>query len=82
MDSSCWTCVSLNKNRRWRWREDGIWLAGQKSLSSWIGGWYGVRNRHKFEPAGIGTGSEPRSHVEMVRPVRFWASDLNWIGPV
>ncbi|KAF2555165.1 hypothetical protein F2Q68_00017059 [Brassica cretica] len=89
MDSSCWTCVSLNKNRRWRWREDGIWLAGLKSLSSWIG-WYGMRNRHKFgdenlirfkEPAGIGTGSEPRSHVEMVRPVRFWASDLNWIGP-
>ncbi|KAF3508726.1 hypothetical protein F2Q69_00003274 [Brassica cretica] len=38
MDSSCWTCVSLNKNRRWRWREDGIWLAGLKSLSSWIGG--------------------------------------------
>ncbi|KAF3610640.1 hypothetical protein DY000_02049619 [Brassica cretica] len=74
MDSSCWTEDSLNKNRGWRWREDGIWLAGMKSLSSWIGGWYGVKNRHKF-------GAEPRSHVEMVRPVRFWASDLNWIGP-
>ena len=34
-----------------------------------------------LEPAGIGTGSEPRSHVEMVMPVRFWARDLNWIGP-
>ncbi|KAF3590738.1 hypothetical protein DY000_02024208 [Brassica cretica] len=103
MDSSCWTCVSLNKNRGWRWCEYGIWLAGLKSLSSWIGGWYGVRNHHKLgggkldkirdcfkpnrstrrlkEPAGIGTLSEPSSHVEMVRPVRFWASDLNWIGP-
>ncbi|KAF2555749.1 hypothetical protein F2Q68_00017060 [Brassica cretica] len=48
MDSSCWTCVSLNKNMGWRWREDGIWLAGLKSLSTWIGGWFGVRNRHKL----------------------------------
>ncbi|KAF3585856.1 hypothetical protein F2Q69_00030916 [Brassica cretica] len=68
-------------NSGWRWREDGIWLAGLMSLSSWIGRWDGVKNRHKFEPVGINTGSEPRSHVEMVRPVRFWASDLNWIGP-
>ncbi|KAF2565880.1 hypothetical protein F2Q68_00026308 [Brassica cretica] len=55
-------------NSGWRWREDGIWLAGLMSLSSWINGWDGVKNRHKFEPAGIGTRPEPRSHVEMVRP--------------
>ncbi|KAF3555960.1 hypothetical protein F2Q69_00015086 [Brassica cretica] len=35
-------------NRGWRWREDGIWLAGLMSLSSWINGWDGVKNRHKF----------------------------------
>ena len=34
MDSSCWTDVSLNKNRGWRWREGGILLAGLMSLSS------------------------------------------------
>ncbi|KAF2550092.1 hypothetical protein F2Q68_00035604 [Brassica cretica] len=48
MDSSCWTCVSLNKNRGWRWREDGIWLVGLKYISCWIGGGNGVRNRHKL----------------------------------
>ncbi|KAF3593226.1 hypothetical protein DY000_02020137 [Brassica cretica] len=48
MDFCCWTCASLNKNSGWRWNEDNTWLAGQMSLSSRIGGWNGVRNRHKF----------------------------------
>ncbi|KAF3573331.1 hypothetical protein F2Q69_00058092 [Brassica cretica] len=42
MDSSCWTDVSLNKNRGWRWREGGILLAGLMSLSSRIKGWIEV----------------------------------------
>ena len=33
------------------------------------------------EPAELGEVSEPRSHVEMVRPVWFWPSDLNWREP-
>ncbi|KAF2569677.1 hypothetical protein F2Q70_00028147 [Brassica cretica] len=42
MDSSCWTDVSLNKNRGWRWREGRILLAGLMSLSSRIKGWIEV----------------------------------------
>ncbi|KAF3596469.1 hypothetical protein DY000_02020149 [Brassica cretica] len=37
----------------WKWREDGIWLAGLMSLSSWIGGWNGVRNHHKFHDKNL-----------------------------
>ncbi|KAF3489062.1 hypothetical protein F2Q69_00053032 [Brassica cretica] len=29
----------------------------------------------------IGVEAEPGSLVQMIRPVRLWASDLNWIGP-
>ena len=48
MDSSCWTDVSLNKNRGWRWREGGILLAGLMSLSSRIKGWIEVDLRMRF----------------------------------
>ncbi|KAF3602674.1 hypothetical protein F2Q69_00037673 [Brassica cretica] len=40
--------VAQNSYSGWRWREDGIWLAELMSLSSWIRGWDGVKNRHKF----------------------------------
>ncbi|KAF3489468.1 hypothetical protein F2Q69_00052011 [Brassica cretica] len=53
MDSCYWACASLNKNMGWKWREDGIWLAGLMSLSSWIGGWNGVRNHHKFHDKNL-----------------------------
>ncbi|KAF3580066.1 hypothetical protein DY000_02034291 [Brassica cretica] len=48
MDPCCWTCVSLNKNRGWRWIDMGFGLLDVYHSQDKSMGGMEVKNRHKL----------------------------------